>query len=406
MSSSSNESGACGGASDADSVRHMFGKATLHDDEENYSSTEERDICPNYLHGSCLKCDVGYRPHGKLEFKSGCRWKDRERNILRILNFPVGMSFRRSNSEIISAWLICPTIEEIPDSDIRRTLRSLQTPQLKRLVDTVLRVEWSDIIDRDPFLWLVYDFSKKYDMKNTPHGKLLRYAETDYRENKDCKVTYNQRSALFSWIETCKLMELDVVKLPELHLDDLLYELIRCAAEEVDLQLVVKLRESSERQIVVCSQTVTVQSNIKVSALAKDILHVITYTENKSMPRGQTPSKMEEFLGQVAAEGLAVAQHSPYGNESYKTVYNMSLFAVHTDHAWKLIAYAIQCHFSKEMIANMAKCPIPNPLKKSVILHDDIEFTADMHGKEIITFLYSAFKGFFTLFKMQRNDDA
>ncbi|XP_070566451.1 uncharacterized protein [Ptychodera flava] len=363
---------------------------------------EDVNHCKYYLQGTCTTCSEGVESHGRLIFRPESVWGDRERRILRISEHTLRISAVRSHNKIISSWLICPTaaFPKVTDTDAVNYLQSAtESCNIRHEVHRLIRTQWSVELESDNFLHFIRDFSENHVMEEIPKHKLLSFVDSEVPSTKECEVTYNHRSALYRWIEVCKLMTPGTVKIPELRFDDLLAELIRCAGEAAGITVLINMRESSRREFKVCGNTVTVQSNIEVSCSSEVIMNVITHTEQSCSPSDSGCCDMEAILGQISAKCLAVAGDSPFGNDSHKTVYNVSVIAKRVDDAWKLIVIPVQCHFSRNTLRTMEECPIPNPLRKSFILHDELVFEEDIYSLEVFKLLYRSFKAVLLIYK-------
>ncbi|XP_070548296.1 uncharacterized protein [Ptychodera flava] len=177
-------------------------------------------------------------------------------------------------------------------------------------------------------------------------------------------------------------------------------DLIEVAAYETKCTVMVQLREATARQVLLCGRLINVQSHVEVQALdGKSAMQVIMCSENNTFSR---PADISEVLPQIACKALALAAHTPFGNERFKTVYSVSLHSVCTKDAYtptiQMHAILVKCHLSSSTLSVMGSCPIVNYLQPSYIIHKKIK-CPNFQSPDFITFFYKAFKAIFLAFQ-------
>ncbi|XP_077989258.1 uncharacterized protein LOC144443592 [Glandiceps talaboti] len=359
--------------------------------------------CSKYKLGLC-KQEHCTKLHPDVNYPSCSRWEKHHVDRLRFEFVSFGMDCYLSAPHIvIYEWLVSST------SRLTKILDDLNSPDFLEVVSTAtckkIRYDTVTILlehevgehQQDPFLQILATFCQKNNIHDDNKTTLMHNAEAVPA----CKIEY--RLALITWILVIKCP-----KVSEFLLDDLMVQIIRAAAAHLDTCLIIRVRESTARNIKVCGNVVNVLSNVEVSGLdSQGILQVVTSTENKVLTKEckkvlDTPD-VEHFLPQIACEALGIGEDSPFGTDFYKTVYQISLHVVHNKEGIVIDTYALltRCHMSRNTLNCMSEKQIPNPLKKSVVMYQQIRF--DEINKEAIAFLYRATKAVLCLFKDDRN---
>ncbi|XP_077991859.1 uncharacterized protein LOC144446046 [Glandiceps talaboti] len=399
---SSSEDGACGGR-----------KSNCLSDADNQPATNRDGIdeCEACLRGDCVAMHSPQTNHYCVHFPRGSEWNFQHMTRLRLkdLNFIKALSLT-CHQRIIYKWLSCTTADfteiiryykrerRVSAADVNEIILSKGLFEIAAISShsTVSKGILSEIKTEDDFLHLVRELIDRHSNTEDEeeqsliddHQTLLNDI-TALTEPLKTRVVY--LNALLTWIEVCQSYR--QTSLSPVLLDDLLVNLVLCAADTVGCPIRVKVREGTTRQMTVCGKEVDVQSDIEVSAFLKSVIQVLTFTENMAI------EDANHILPQLACMALAAASDSPFGNDDYKTVYQIAVYSSKfpRNRETEVTIVLARCHIARSTLCAMGECPIENPLKPSISIQDCIHCNS-ICSVTTITTLYRVFKAVLVLF--------
>ncbi|XP_070540420.1 uncharacterized protein [Ptychodera flava] len=260
----------------------------------------------------------------------------------------------------------------------------MEIPEYRQLLSSCIK----ESIQQDDFMQVLTEFAEKYDMKKALIKVLCKAA---------CKsILPRYRKALLRWIVTVD--EYRSGTLHEAFLDHFLADIVEVAAQETDITVVMNQRAATARKIVICGKSVDVESDVDV--LAPDgggVLHIATCVKKEPHAR---PTDITKLLSQAVCEALAVASKSPFGNDQYKTVYQILVCAVRSNNTdvLQFSIVLVKCSVSVQTLDSMTQCPIRNPLRPSYIMHTKFE-CPQLHMPGFPLVFYRAVKAVLIAFK-------
>ncbi|XP_077990133.1 uncharacterized protein LOC144444554 [Glandiceps talaboti] len=249
---------------------------------------------------------------------------------------------------------------------------------------------------QDPFIDNLTKFWLHNDLK----------MENERTLNLSAQATCSGESllVLYRWIQVLKSP-----KVTECLLDDLLVEMIRTASQHTDTPLLINIRESTRRSMRINGEDVMIQNNVEALGTCindNSVLHITNCVEKISSNKviwkkdcGYAGDNVEHFLPQIACKALAIGEDSSFGTDLYKTVYQLSLHVVQDKMGRLVDSYLIlsRCHISRSTLECMSEQPISNPLQRSVLMYQRVNF-GDI-DKDAMTVLYLAIKAVIIMFK-------
>ncbi|XP_070559638.1 uncharacterized protein [Ptychodera flava] len=429
--SSSNNTGACGRDDSGDqglAKQFKSDSVSIATDEENEDDVTVQNVpseseCKEYRIGMCQQSRVcGRDRHPHIRYPSACNWDQSHMSRLHFEChcFNVARSLHITGiwpgTSIISEWLssdedslrrILTEDENGGDKDygakmndspgIVSAFSGHATTQIfvARELPNHLQGE------EDGFLQLLTSLTGKYDIKTTDKRTLYTAVHSGLQNQNTLKIATVHRSTLLTWIKTCQ--HYGSGALAEKFLDELVVGLVNSAAQETACPVIVSVRDSTERTISVCGQSINIASNVEVSGGYEGVLQVMTFTNNKALSGPKSVTRgLPHALPQIAGGALALATDSPFGNKHYKTVYQMSVHATHSDcenDDDQVHVLLVRSHVARTTLQRMPECPIPNPLNRSYILYEKVACGKNIYSESFITFVYLAIKAAMVLFQ-------
>ncbi|XP_070581371.1 uncharacterized protein [Ptychodera flava] len=383
---------------------------------QNSHDSAQHSECTQYKMGSCNlsePCGQGHH-HRHIEYPSGSKWETHHIQRLRFECYHFNMQVlhrpqHRSGLcdddqvEIISNWLF--SSEEQMDRRMITNKSQFSVDEYAALLriafgrhDNIPTAVKSDLkgeidIKGKKFLQLLQSLTDKYNIEDDKHEELSWAITKHVKDHCPAHIT-----TLLTWIDICKHHARG--ELNSHMLDDLFMNVVFSAAHETNMGIRVRVRETTARRITVCGYNFSIESNIEVICLHGFVLvQIVTSTETKTLG---SPQDTEQLLPQIASRAVACGVSSPFGDKCYKTVYQISVHV--TKHPNQkndeVNVFLVRCHISRNTLKNMSKCPVPNPLERSYLLHEKITFCGSIYDKDIIAFAYRAIKSVFVLFKV------
>ncbi|XP_070549990.1 uncharacterized protein [Ptychodera flava] len=411
-----NELDACGGEDDENRVDascpcNGSGGASL-------TGTSRRRECQAYQIGQCQSVQC-VSSHQHITYPPSCEWKKQHIDRLRFQEHRFDMPkllcdqyfYTVDMPSVVCKWL------SSSERDLMRIISNHNTDSEVKTTDALIPIglecaargganipyivehKVRDQLQRDQFLTFLASFTSNYDVKCDSENTLLK-AVTEWK-NDDTAPDAVHVSTLMTWIEVCK--DATNGRLTRCVLDDLLLSLIRSASHETQCPIRVRVRESTRRDIVVCGDSIAVESSIEVTSHRSALLQVITSTQSTS----SCGQKNSFGLPKMACEALSVAGVSPFGNEYFQTVYQLSACVVNQTQGNELMEefhiHLIRYHIARGTLTQMSACPITNPLQQSYILHEIVPCKT-IYSETGIMALYGAFKAVFLIFQKGLDD--
>ncbi|XP_077998353.1 uncharacterized protein LOC144451393 [Glandiceps talaboti] len=246
-------------------------------------------------------------------------------------------------------------------------------------------------VNEDSFLQLLTSFDGKYNVQ-TDDSKVLLKAAVKYCDEEQCDISHI--ATIITWIQVSNDYTRSISSVNVL--DDLLHAIIISASSEARCAVSVRKGESTSREIKICGQSFDTESNIEAIGTCEGVLQVITSFKDKK------PNTPIQNLPQMASRGLAIAERSPFGNENYKTVYQLSVHAVQSpedgDGMNDVEVLLVRSHISCCTLECMSMCPLPNVSQPSYVLHERIPCIS-IYNASFISTVYRAIKAVLLLFK-------
>ncbi|XP_077996818.1 uncharacterized protein LOC144450124 [Glandiceps talaboti] len=380
------------------------------DDDSNGESK-----CCWYALGKCMQadqCDPEHH-HPHTVFPESSQWERHHMERLRFdcLSFNMELSPLKPMITAIRDWIVSlrRNVNEIFGENQETILEEspgLLTAMIcthehipSELISLVVNSQVQ--VHGDGFLHLLSAFTSQYNIQRNDVRILRHGAKNVCTGQSDMKSTLPHRRTLLTWIEMAKKYQSGQIK--NCILVDFMVDMINSAAMETDCLVSVKVGESTSRKFTVCGNDITSKSNIEVFGINEEcILQVVMETENEAL----NVAGISQSLPQLASQALAAAELSSFGNHDYKTVYQLLIQSVHCCHGNtnRLYIYLVRCHISCDTLTTMSMCPIPNPLKRSVILYEKVACES-IYSKNTVEFLYFAVKSILLMFQKSCNGD-
>ncbi|XP_070536803.1 uncharacterized protein [Ptychodera flava] len=355
--------------------------------------------CQAYRMGMCIG-DCAELAHPHINFPSSSKWEDRHMNRLRFTLHEFD-SETGQEDDLIHDWLIgnitacgsnvypnlnLPKYPASPAVAAARYETRMPVARYRELLSNHIRSN----ITEDNFLSVVKDFTDNNDMNTDDLQNLLAATVKDELNVPEAmKPLY--RSFLMAWVTAFE--RFNKGKLPESYVDDLLAAVINIAACNTRCPVLVRVRESTARQVQMCGRYVNIQNGIEVHTQdQRGLLQVILFSKNKVFSKPNL-SDVAKTIPQTACEALAVAKDSPFGNTFYKTVYQLSIHSVMCtdDNNMQFYAFLVKCHVSVDTLDGMAVCPIENPCQPSIIMYKR-HACSPFRSYGFVSFMYKAVK--------------
>ncbi|XP_070541107.1 uncharacterized protein [Ptychodera flava] len=384
-----------------------------HEDDEhrypdvtnNHCTEDEDEECLDYKMGRCMvPVETSCPKHPHILFPSAPNWESCHMNRFRFRTYQQDAG-SLPEEQVICHWLMQNTSDICVDSNHQLPSYPATLDTASSIVKTrinkvqyraLLSTHIKEHLEGDAFVKLLVDFAEAYDMTSDYIPSLIQASMTYDMPGvlEDSKPHY--RPALLRWVSTFD----SYVKstLQESSLDQVLVKLIDVAAYETNCTVMVEIRESTARKIVLCGNRLQVQSNIEVLSVdGQSLLQVVTSSDNSGNRRTTDVTKV---LPQMACEALAIAPHSPFGNTMYKTVYQLFVQSVHcteTD-SIQLHVILIKCFVSVQTLQGMSTCPMEGCPRSSYIMYERLP-CPDFHSPGFASFLYKTVKAVLLAFK-------
>ncbi|XP_070557977.1 uncharacterized protein [Ptychodera flava] len=364
------------------------------------STFEDRDTncaeCEAYRLGMCESvCKAGKKLYLHIEVSPGFNW---DTSMMTRLNFhATSFEFKTISLSVdddIRKWVMDNTNDksELPvypaTLDIYKNLMddSLYRQALSRNISTSLR--------GDVFVKTMYQFASDHDLSREHSVKLAQSVFNDQGE-KNTTLDREYRKFLIRWVNSIRKYRMG--KLRQASIDHLVAGLLDVASYETGCEIVTDTREATERIIRVCGQDIKVCCDIEVISCFFDTLfQVVTFTENGMSPGHQD---MPKILPQMACQALALAPESAFGNDFYKTVYQVSVLSnFNTDRTVTFSVFLTKCHVAVTTLNDMSKCSVENPVRPSYMMWHAVE-GFKLEDPAPWSVLYKAFKAILLAFK-------
>ncbi|XP_070565256.1 uncharacterized protein [Ptychodera flava] len=302
---------------------------SAHDEDGGAHGDEEQaESCIHYKAGQGVTSEIcGRKHHSHQLYPAACDWESHHMERLRFESYSFSIPTGTSHRLLICQWLssdedeLKRILSQDPSESVSSKLResagitaaATGKGNIPELVSDVIPSKLQ--ILEDSFLHLLSSFCAKCNMKKNDKKTLMNAAKSVLKNETEANLVIHRR-VLVTWIDICK--QYAGLGLTGRLLDDLVIDVINSVSYETGCLLRVKTRESTSTEINVCGQQINVQSGIEVSALSEeDLLQVIISSENKALGR---EIDIKQILAHIVCQALATAEHSPFGNQYYKTV--------------------------------------------------------------------------------------
>ncbi|XP_070564585.1 uncharacterized protein [Ptychodera flava] len=368
-------------------INHITLDGVEEDDDEGPNARNTK--CENYLRGICIDAvlDNGECRSGKHQdtFPSGSAWAPW---TLRMLNFrPIHMVAKEDISAAIQDWLyffpvsqvqvqLCGNFSTEVGDMFRETVTASQEAHFK--LPRLSRQELEPSED-DGFMIFLKKFLKLVrDPKDHELDYLIQMSmKVDVRDIHPTQATIH-RNTILSWI---RAMKMSSVK--EAFLDDFFHALAISVGAEINLSMLIKVRETCTHDVTICEKRVRAIGGVEVRGVVNNIMRTTCLSKN-------TIGTSCGTIPQMAAEALTVAKFSAFGNDISRIVYHLSI-QMDKSSSGSYISMA-RTHVAMSTLERAASSPIQNPLEPSLIFHSSVPAT-DFRTKRGIKALYKALRG-------------
>ncbi|XP_070534781.1 uncharacterized protein [Ptychodera flava] len=358
--------------------------------------------CEAYKEGTCAQGEIcGRKQHHHVSFPSGSNWETHNMKRLRFKSIPLHIDINKPVVEIICSWLMdngdiddkhLPNYPATDKNDSSFAAGATTKAQYRQLLSRHIK----EGIQGDYFMAIVFQFASKFDLEGDRMKRLLEAAATLDENDEYIKSNKKYQTVIINWLVTIK--EHRNKTLCAAYIDHLAAHLIELAANETNCHVVTRIREATARTLTVCGQDITVQCDIEVQAIdGAHVLQVITTSENKVL---KTQMDVEKMLPQITREALAVAPITPFGNDYYNTVYQISVHSVYCKEEKTTYChiFLVKCYVSVNTLARMHRCPLETPFEPSYVMYQRVE-GLQLQDPDFLLFVYQAFKAVMLAFK-------
>ncbi|XP_070558482.1 uncharacterized protein [Ptychodera flava] len=392
-------------ADSVDDLADVVASVSVSDDDEHAtgditeSTSIQRTECPDYKMGVCMRrrTSCPYQ-HPHVPFPSASKWETHHMNRFRFEAYQFETTNFFSEEEVICYWIVhnativgdidCAQLPSCPATPATKTAIARSAIGKPRYCQ-VLQNHVTKLLQEDVFVKTIKKFAQQYDMITDPIQTLLMASATDDLDNAPESAKPHHRSLLMRWITSIKTYR--KASLPEASLAQLISDLLVIIRQDTGCPFIIQVRESTARKLVLCGQTVNVESDIEVQTVdGEGLIQVITFSENEVHSR---PTDITNVLPRLACEALAVGKDSPFGNQVYKTVYQVYIHSVYCSESGcvQLYAFLVKCHLSVDTLENMSHCPIESCRSPSFIMHKTYS-CGDFRSCKFLSFVYKALK--------------
>ncbi|XP_070580889.1 uncharacterized protein [Ptychodera flava] len=380
-----------------------FGAGSLSDEEFQESRDDEPHApycdhahgaeCEDYKTGKCMEPRRCGAAHPHRVYPSDSRWKTEQIQGLRFECRPFNMDHGQSYHRLVCDWLFRVVRNNASEDSLPKL------PEYPYVVESggdehnmpafrTFQNHLAENLKEDDFLNLLSKFVTEHDLEMDDVKMLTKAANTsEFIEG--AEKTYMHRRMLLTWIAVCGRCTRGAFH--ETCVDDLMAAVINSAAYEAGCLVMVKIRESTARTLLVCGQPVEVQTNIEVcNAEDNALVQVITSTESRDI---SMPVDVGKFLPQLVCKALAIAKGSPFGNRYYKTAYQVVIHSVCSPDCEEIQLYVflVRCHIPHKTLGDISFCPIANPMQRSFLIHEKVP-CGNIFNEAVILNVYRAIK--------------
>ncbi|XP_070538897.1 uncharacterized protein [Ptychodera flava] len=332
------------------------------------------------------------------------RWKTENINRLNFRSCPRMIDTDIPVDEIIWSWLMenatngddddcLPSYPASQDTDVSVAAAGMSTSHYRKLLSRHVK----EGLKEDSFLEVLFHFAAKNNLKYDRVTSLAKAVATLDKRDEFVKNKPKYQTVMLRWVDIIR--ECRSQNLCEASIDHLAADLIELAANEANFLVLTRIRDATERKLVLCGRDVSIKCNVEARAVhGAGLLQVISFSNDTNLMKETSLSS--DLLSEMAHGALVMSPITAFGNDFFKTVYQICIHSVYSreEKTVNFDIFLVKCQVSVDTLANMNKCPLVNTFMPSYIMHQRLQ-GLQLHSPHLLSLLYQAFKAVVLTFK-------
>ncbi|XP_070581381.1 uncharacterized protein [Ptychodera flava] len=367
------------------------------DGGESSACADKYSECEAYKYGTCIQHDKrGAKLHSHTALSS-TRWDRDSVTKLRFQTSSLDIDTSNPDGDVLRSWLLDNADIAVDNTCVPYYPATRKTNAVickagieEHTYHEQLRQHIIESLKEDSFVKTVLEFAAKYNLFIECIENLACAAMSLDGGDQNVKIHPKSISTILRWVYILK--QYREGSLNDASVNHLLADLLEVAAYETKCTMLINVGEATACQVKVCGQLINVQYDIAMTTGAgASVIQIITSSEDTIHTNQIDICKK---LPEIACKALASASTSVFGNDFYKTVFQVyvhSVFCRHDDSV-TFHVFLIKCYVSTHTLDKMDDCPTANSLKPSFIMHQRLQ-GLDLRDPNFITLVYKALKG-------------